>query len=120
MVLASPDLVEPNLTNLVDMLPASERYSFSFDGNAQALDQVLVNGPMLARFSRIQFARNDTDFPESLRNDATRPERISDHDMPVAYFVFAQAPVLTLNGPNPMTVECHAAVRRSWSDGARR
>jgi hypothetical protein len=107
VVLASADLVEPNLTNLIDSLPASERYSFSFDGNAQALDQMLVNAPMLARFSRLHFARNDTDFPESLRNDPTRPERISDHDMPVAYFVFAQAPVVTLNGTNPLTVECH-------------
>jgi len=32
------------------------------------------------------YARNDADFPESLRNDASRPERVSDHDMPVAYF----------------------------------
>ena len=31
-------------------------------------------------------ARNGADFPETFRNDETRPERLSDHDMPVAYF----------------------------------
>ncbi len=103
---ASGDLVDPNLANLVDSLPADQRYSFLFDGNAQALDQVLVNGPMLNRLSRFHFARNDADFPESLRNDASRPERISDHDMPIAYFAFFKTPVLTLNGANPLTVEC--------------
>src|SRR5207245_11537661 len=29
--------------------------------------------------------------------------------MPVAYFAFPGAPKLVLNGPNPMTVECHGA-----------
>ena len=109
VTVASPDLVNPDLTNLIDRLPAAERYSFSFDGNAQVLDQILVNDAMLSRFSRIHYARNDADFPESLRNDASRPERISDHDMPIAYFAFFNTPVITLNGPNPMTVECCTA-----------
>lgn len=107
VVLASPDLVNPNLTDVVETLPAAERYSFSFDGNGQILDHVLVNAALMDRFSRLHFARNDTDFPESLRNDSTRPERISDHDIPVAYFFFAKAPILVLAGSNPMAVECH-------------
>jgi hypothetical protein len=106
VVVASPDLLNPDLTNLVERLPAAERYSFSFDGNAQVLDQILVNNAMLSRFSRIHYARNDADFPESLRNDASRPERISDHDMPVAYFAFFNTPVIVLNGQNPTAVEC--------------
>jgi hypothetical protein len=109
VVLASADLVNPNLANLLDQLPPDQRYSYSFDGNAQTLDHVLVNASLMKRFSRFHYARNDADFPESFRNDPDRPERLSDHDMPVAYFAFPGAPTLTLLGANPMTVECHTA-----------
>jgi len=86
VVLASPDLVNPNLTDLTDTLAADQRYSYNFDGNAQELDHVLINAAILPRFSRFAIARLDSDFPESFRNDSTRPERISDHDPAVAYF----------------------------------
>jgi uncharacterized protein len=107
VVLASADLVNPDLANLLDQLPPDQRYSYSFDGNAQTLDHVLVNASLMKRFSRFHYARNDADFPESFRNDPDRPERLSDHDMPVAYFAFPGAPTLTLLGANPMSIECH-------------
>ena len=47
---------------------------------------MLVNQPAAALFQQIAVARNGADFPETFRNDETRPERLSDHDMPVAYF----------------------------------
>ncbi len=109
VVHASPDLVNPDLTNLVDTAVAAERYSYSFDGNSQVLDHVLIDSLIQPRFSRFHTARLNADFPESYRNDALRPERLSDHDAPVAYFTFPGAPVLTLLGPNPLTVECHTA-----------
>ena len=86
VTLASADLVNPNLTNLIDTLPPSERYSFTFDGNAQALDYIMTNNNMLARLSRHMYARNNGDFPAKYYEDGLRPERLSDHDMPVAYF----------------------------------
>ena len=86
VLLASPDLVNPNLTDLTDTLPADQRYSYNFDGNAQELDHVLANSAIFSRFTRFAIARMDSDFPESFRNDANRPERISDHDPAVAYF----------------------------------
>lgn len=86
VMLATSDLVDPNLTNLIETLPASARYSYSFDGNAQVLDHALVNQKLFPRVSRFAIAHNDADFPEVYRNDATRPERISDHDAPVTYF----------------------------------
>jgi hypothetical protein len=86
VVLASSDLVNPDLTNLIDTLPAHERYSFTFDGNAQALDYIMVNDNMLSRLKRHAYARNNGDFPTKYYEDGTRPERLSDHDMPVAYF----------------------------------
>jgi predicted extracellular nuclease len=94
VTLASPDLVEPNLTPLVETLPAEQRYSFVFEGNGQTLDHVLVDGEMLMRTSRYAYARNNADFPETLSSDSTRPERVSDHDMPVAYFRLQNEPRL--------------------------
>lgn len=88
VVLASSDLVNPDLTNLIDSAAADQRYSFVFDGNAQSLDHTLISSNLMARFSQIAYARNNADFPETYRNDSARPERVSDHDMPVAYFTF--------------------------------
>ena len=85
----SPDLVNPNFVNLTDELPAGERYSFIFEGTPQALDHVLVNTVARSFLRRYVVARNNADFPEAaalFAGDATRPERNSDHDMPVAYF----------------------------------
>ena len=75
VALASADLVSPDLTNLADSLRRRGQYSFVFDGNAQALDHAVVNSSAFERFSRIAYARSNTDFPESLRGDPTRPER---------------------------------------------
>jgi uncharacterized protein (TIGR03437 family) len=100
VVLSSNDLVNPNLIDLVELTPTAERYSYVFDGHAQVLDHVLVTENLLARASRIRYARHNADFPESLRNDAARPERISDHDAPVAYFTFPAAAVATVSAAN--------------------
>ncbi|HVL66903.1 MAG TPA: lamin tail domain-containing protein [Vicinamibacterales bacterium] len=104
VVLTGGDLVNPDLVSLGDGLGA-DQYSYLFDGNAQTIDHVLVNPPAHSRFSRIAYARVNTDFPESLRADGTRPERLSDHDPVVAYFRLPGTPSLTLNGPHTMTVE---------------
>ncbi len=88
VVQSSSDLVNPDLTNLVDtaLLTADQRYSYSFGGNAQTIDHVIVSPGMLSRATRFAHARNSADFPDILRSDPARPERISDHDMPMAYF----------------------------------
>lgn len=103
----SPDLVNPNFINLTDSLPAGERYSFIFEGTPQALDHVLLNTVAQSVFQRYAVARSNSDFPETteITGDATRPERSSDHDMPVAYFAFPGTPVVTLNGGATLTVE---------------
>ncbi len=85
VVLASADFVEPDLVNLTELLPVTERYSYSFDGNVQAIDHLLVNKAMLPRVARHGYARSNVDFPESYRSDFNRPERISDHDAAVAW-----------------------------------
>ncbi len=84
-------ITNPALTDLIDTAPADQRYSYSFNGNAQELDHILVSQGMSPRVSRYAVARNDADFPEVFRSDANRPERISDHDMPVAYITLPNA-----------------------------
>jgi predicted extracellular nuclease len=93
VVLASGDLVNPDLVNVLP--PPAERYSFSFDGNAQSLDHVLVNSAMLLATTsqRTEHARLGADFPETARNDSSVATRISDHDPIVAFFTVATFPV---------------------------
>jgi uncharacterized protein len=111
VVLASADLVNPDLIDLIDMAPADQRYSYSFDGDAQVIDHEIITGNLLAAFSHLAYARNDADFPETFRNDSTRPERISDHDMPVAYFTFPCAVACPANIARPNdTDQCGAIV----------
>ena len=87
----------PIATGLVDLIDylsdPLKRYSYSFDGSAQALDHILVNKPTRERILKFGYARVDADFPLVWSNDATRPERISDHDAPVVF--------LSLDEPTP-------------------
>ena len=94
---ASPDLVNPDFINLTDTLPADQQYSFIFEGTPQAIDHMLLNTAAQAINTRYQIARNNSDFPDGplFANDATRPERNSDHDMPVGYFKFPLAATTT-------------------------
>ena len=95
----SPDLVNPNFINLTDTLPADQRYSFIFEGTPQAIDHMLLNTVAASLVTRYHIARNNIDFPEVpaalFASDATRPERNSDHDMPVAYLKFPNAATTT-------------------------
>jgi hypothetical protein len=94
VVLSSSDLVNPNLVNVVESLPnplvaTNQAYSFIFDGNAQILDHILATQNLQSRVVRVHYGRLNADFPETFRNDSTRPERISDHDAPVVYIGLA-------------------------------
>lgn len=86
VLLASDDVVNPDLTDLVNFIPREQRYSYVFAGNAQVLDHFLVNEAGKKHAVRFGFARVNADFPESYRSDANRPERISDHDAAIGYF----------------------------------
>jgi hypothetical protein len=85
VVLAGPDLVSPDLFNLLAWLESREQYSYVFDGNAQVLDHAIANTRLASWVSRFHYGRSNADFPEVFRSDATRPERLSDHDGSVTY-----------------------------------
>ena len=88
----SEDLLNPDLTDLVDMIIAQEKYSYSFDGNAQVLDHFLINESFKRHFNGFGYARVNADFPEIYRSDATRVERFSDHDAAIAFFSLDEKP----------------------------
>jgi predicted extracellular nuclease len=113
VVLASDDFVNPDLVDLVDLAPAAERYSFLFGGNAQELDHILITQNLLPRADGLAYARMNADFPETLRNDGLRPERLSDHDPLVAYFSFPpNTPPVADAGPDA-AYEADASCRAS-------
>ncbi len=101
----NPAIVAPALTDLVTTLPPNQQYSYSFDGDAQVLDHILINDGIKSQLSKFAYARDDADFPTIYYADGNRPERLSDHDQPVAYFTVPTdevAPVLSL--PSDITV----------------
>jgi predicted extracellular nuclease len=109
VVLASPDLVDPDFTDLVTTLPHDQQYSYDFNGSHQVLDHVIVSQGFLSKLTRFAIARSDADFPEVFRNDPNRSERISDHDMPVAYFTLPEATPPVLHLPANITAEATSA-----------
>jgi len=66
------DILGSSLTNLVDALPADERYSFIFQGNSQQLDHILVSDH-LAAGAQFDIVHTNSEFAEV-------PSRASDHD----------------------------------------
>jgi hypothetical protein len=87
VVRPTSDLVDPDLSNLTTAASAGERYTYVFDGSAQALDHVLVSSALVAATSarRIEHARVGADFPETARNVPSTGLRLSDHDPAVAF-----------------------------------
>jgi uncharacterized repeat protein (TIGR01451 family) len=113
VTLASPDLVDPNLIDLVTLEPVNEQYSFIFNGNPQVLDHVVVTPELFTLLVDFVTARNNADFPETalFATNPTRPERISDHDLPVAYFALPMQandpPVNTVPGPQDIAMSSY-------------
>lgn len=75
------------LVDLIDFIDPKNRYSYTYDGSAQALDHILVSKAVRTRVAKFGYARVDADFPLVWSNDASRPERVSDHDAPVVFLM---------------------------------
>ena len=101
------DLVNRDLVNVLSP-DAAERYSSVANGNAQALEHVLVNANLSPLF--VVRPRINADFPDVFRNDGS-PLRTSDRDPVVVFFAFPadqQAP--SFDGePGDQTVEATSA-----------
>ncbi|WP_420466593.1 lamin tail domain-containing protein [Panacagrimonas sp.] len=77
----------PVLFDLGDALIAEqeERYSYVFEGNAQALDHILVSAALLAPEVQAEF--------DAVHINAEFPDQLSDHDPDIASFLLVDAPV---------------------------
>lgn len=100
-VASGPDLVDPNLTNLIDRVPAAQRYSYVFRNSAQALDHALVNAALLDSVVGIQYARGNADAREAKEADIDSPLRASDHDGLVVYLSVPGRPAPDEGGGGP-------------------
>ena len=60
------------LTDLDDLLPDNERYTYTFDGNSQALDHTLASGGLLDAVSGFDTVHVNSEFTDA--------QRVSDHD----------------------------------------
>jgi hypothetical protein len=90
------------LVDLIEIDSTPNRYSYSFNGSAQSLDHMLATQAAVQIFAGIQWGHSNADFPETLRADFSRPERLSDHDPVVAYFTLAATTTTSLAAaPNP-------------------
>ena len=74
------------LTNIIELVPAAERYTFIFEGNSQVLDHMLLNAPMEALRRDQAIAHFNADYPSAFGSNASITLRSSDHDPLVAYF----------------------------------
>ncbi|TRW17993.1 Ig-like domain-containing protein [Glacieibacterium frigidum] len=68
------------LTNLYSLLPVEERYSYLFEGNLQAFDNIIVSNALLGG------AQFDVVHENSEQLEAAQP---TDHDQPVARLLIA-------------------------------
>lgn len=94
------DIVEPNLSNGVDSVPAQDRYSYFFDRSLQVLDHAMMTSAAQSVFVGMSYARANVDAPlifeRTLANvtmygedllpsgfessNEWKPLRVSDHD----------------------------------------
>jgi predicted extracellular nuclease len=78
------DLVNPDYDDLTFLHTPDQSYSYAYDGNVQSLDHVIANTALMnsdqLETVEIDHARINADFPETARNDANTPTRLSDHD----------------------------------------
>ncbi|WP_444876500.1 esterase-like activity of phytase family protein [Brunnivagina elsteri] len=75
----------PVLNNLLDTIPANERYTYNFQGNAQVLDHILVSNNLSQRLNGYDIVHINSEFAD----------QDSDHDPSVAQFNFAPQPKVT-------------------------
>ncbi|MEL6458832.1 MAG: choice-of-anchor I family protein, partial [Cyanobacteria bacterium J06621_15] len=76
------DVLGSNLTNLAEIPPEDERYSFIFQGNSQYLDHILVSDN-LAGTAEFDILQVNSEFAETT-------QRASDHDPLIASLSFSK------------------------------
>jgi len=78
-------VLDPPLTDWVGWLAAAERYSYVFDGDAEALDHVLTTRAADPWVATVAVSRGNADAPQTLDTDPSTAAGSSDHDGLVLY-----------------------------------
>ncbi len=89
------------VSDLLSLLPEEDRYTFVFDSNSQALDNILATDG-LAAIAEIDAVHINAEFPED--------EQASDHDPLIARFAFNAPPIAnddtaTTDEATPITID---------------
>lgn len=79
-LLPATDEIDPDLTNQLLSEPAEERYSFVFDGSAQALDHSLTSQGLAAFVRGLDHVRGNADAPAAFQTVPGTALRSADHD----------------------------------------
>ncbi|WP_142383415.1 5'-nucleotidase C-terminal domain-containing protein [Bacillus sp. V3-13] len=94
------------LTNLIEKVPAPERFTYNYQGNSQVLDHLLVSNNLAER-AEVDIVHINSPFTEA-------HGRVSDHDPVLAQLDLSKAPA----GPKPLdlsimhTNDSHAHVEQ--------
>lgn len=94
-------IVSPPLANQVEQLPAAERYSYVFEGNAQVLDQCLTSAMEGLIVKGMQYGRGNADNALAYFGNPFLMERASDHDG-LVLFLEAENAVNTASPSGPL------------------
>jgi predicted extracellular nuclease len=79
-LLSGPDLVDPDLVVQTGLIAAGERYSFIFQGSAQAIDHALTSAGLSTLVRGYEYGRGNADEALVLLDDPATALRSSDHD----------------------------------------
>ena len=79
-LIPATDEVNPDLVNQTFNEPVDQRYSFVFDGSAQALDHGVTSQGLEPFLRGAEHSRGNADAPFSYDSDPNTPLRSADHD----------------------------------------
>jgi len=79
------DVVEPDLHNEAFAIPEEERYSYIFNGDAEAFDFMLTSAGIGPWVVGSEYSRGNADASSTLFLDPSTPMRGTDHDGVVLY-----------------------------------
>jgi hypothetical protein len=91
-------ITSPPLQVTTRSLPEDERYSFVFEGQAQALDHALINGAAKRHFLSAAYTRGNADAPEGYLETPPAGEEdlgMTDHDSLIVRFSVDAVPLFS-------------------------
>ena len=125
---SGPNLVYPSLFNAINLLPASEQYSYLWpcdssarsgarDCEAQVLDHALVNATLRPYVVGMQFGRGNAEARSAHSSDATTSLATSDHD---GFVVYVRPPARRPSAPSQLTVTriSNSELGLGWRDNS--